>query len=754
MMKNLFKISFILLILIFASGCAYYNTFFNAKKYFSEAEKEREKRLEQQKKQLQKQQTTRNQRDRSNRPSTKELEGYNKSIKKASKVLELHGKSKYVDDALFLLGKCFFRKKEYQKAERKFIELYEHFPDSKFIPESRLWLGKTYIEMKRYEEAEITFQDILNSNVNEDVHDETRLLLGGLFKHKEDYIRAVSQYETAAKRANDRTVRAQSYFEMGESYFAIKNYEKAVESFLLARKYSPDDKFEFNTMFQAGLTYIQMEKYEDAIDIFQKLLGDVVNEENWPGCRLQIAYCYRASGNPDLAIEYYQEIIDAHPKTVEAADAYYYLGKIYLETKGEYEFALEYFDKAPTENARSSKANDARAMSKSIQRLMALREDIVQQQRRIAAGDSIAAAIEDSLDFTTFEEDTFRIGFIDSMFADTTKFKLDSLDLFDDSLRVELRDSIRYALENEDDIDLRKRILTRFEIAIRRSRNRDSYQGFEEEQQNQPNKPKVAIKSGELGTPHEELVKDRLLLAEIYLFEFDQPEAAMGEYLKILEIDTTEKVIPKVLYSIGYIAENFEQDTVLADSMFQCLIADYPDSPFSLHARKKIKTIDIPDLETEIANKFKLAETVYSSNHDYESAIEAFELILAEYPSSDFAPKSLMTMGWIYESELDQPEEAFSIYQTLVDKYPNSNYAKKIRKKVDAVIKSRSSSTEPGQEEQPTEIKQVEVDEIDQEQLDQTGELDVSSMDKEQYRRYLQTEMQKNDPRRKTPRRW
>ena len=128
----------IFFIIILVSHCAYFNTFFNAKKYFHDAEKQREERLKKEKKQKQQGLTAdQNQRGLNpDRPSAQESKNYDLSIEKASKVLEFYPTSKYIDDALFLLGKCFFRKLDYQKAERKFIELRENFPNSEFIPES------------------------------------------------------------------------------------------------------------------------------------------------------------------------------------------------------------------------------------------------------------------------------------------------------------------------------------------------------------------------------------------------------------------------------------------------------------------------------------------------------------------------------------------------------------------------------------------------------------------------------------------
>ena len=715
------KLSMMIIILCIASvsGCAYYNTFFNARKYFNDAENERKKREENIKKQGQISDQL------SNKPSVNEIKNYDKSIEKASKVLEIYPKSKYIDDALFLLGQCFFRKEDYNKAKRKFLELIENFQTSAFVGDAQLWMGKTNIELRDYEAAEKNFHDILNSKAKDEIRDEAQLLLGGLFKHKGDYFTAINEYGTAAKRAKEKSVRANALYEMGECYYRLKNFAKAVESFKQARRFSPNAKFEFNAMSRAGLALKDMEKYDEAIKIFTNLLGDVVNDENWPMCRLEIAHCHRLTGEFTNAIGWYLDITTQHPKTEEAATAYFYLGKIYQEQKTEYQFAKEYYDKAVSEYPRAGINAEANAMSKSIQRLLALKADILAQHQKIAKGDSIAAEM-DSLEINTPKFSTSQQSSIDTLNADSSLVVPDTLDAPADSL-----------YRDDENSDLRRRNLPG---------NRNQLSPKQDQ--------KVVVKTGELGTPKEELIKDKLLLGEIYLFEFNQPDSALKEYIDVLEMDTSRKVIPKTLFTIGFICETFKKDTSLADSVYQRLISLYPDDPLARQARKKIKTIKVKDLETPIAEKFQQAEQAYLTDQNYTEALNHFESIYQNYPQSDFAPKALLTMGWIYENGIQQSEKAFETYQQLLEKYPASVYAKRVKPKVEEVKKARASTDATKNAVAAEGTESSEDNEVRTTTADTTQLADMMTMDKEKFRRLIRQEMEKNDPRRKTPKRW
>jgi TolA-binding protein len=771
------KIFILMIFLSLSASCAYYNTFFNAKKYFSEAEKERSKRLEQIKK---KEQSSKSRQSSLEKPSSSELKKYDQSIEKASKVLEFYPKSRYIDDALFLLGKCFYRKEDYNKAQRKFLELIQNFPGSDFVSESKLWLGKTNIELQDYETAEKNFHDILNSKSKDEIRDEAQFLLGGLFKRKKDFITAIDEYIKAAKRTKDKSIRANAYYEMGDCYYQLKNFATAVESFKQARKYSPDSKFEFNAMLRAGLALKDMSKYDDAIKIFTNLLGDIVNEDNWPLCRLEIAHCNRLKGENSHAIEWYLDLITQHPKTEEAATAYYNLGKMYQEIDGNYEQAKEYYDKSALEYPNAEIVADARLKSKSIQQLLTLRANIEAQQKRIAQGDSIAAEIE-NLNLNTNELPEFDLSNLDTLVATSLFIPLDSLMVSQDTLlpiyqkyyakhydrfgekiqtlqtlTFEKKPQIEFTLLDtlaaqalkiplnyiEDYVDSLYHVYDKYYANYKK--NKVIYDQFYQNKN-------VLGKTNQLGTPLEELVKSKLALAEIYLFEFNQPDSALKEYIDILETDTTRKVIPKTLFTIGYICETFKNDTLLADSVYHRLITKYPDDPLARQARTKIKSIDVIDPEADIANKYRSAEKAYIDKHQYDDAIQTFESIYKDAPASEYAPKALLAMGWIYENNIQKYDKAFEIYQNLINDYPSSIYAKQVKQKVDEVVKARSSSAK----EKETVDEESKLNETEKTTtIDSTQIADISTIDKEQYRRHLRQEMEKNDPRRKSPRRW
>jgi hypothetical protein len=67
---------------------------------------------------------------------------------------------------------------------------------------------------------------------------------------------------------------------------------------------------------------------------------------------------------------------------------------------------------------------------------------------------------------------------------------------------------------------------------------------------------------------------------------------------------------------------------------------------------------------------------------DYGSALYELNKIPEEYPQSNIAPKAIFAAGWVEENELKNPEAAVVYYDTLIARYPTSDYVRFIAPKI------------------------------------------------------------------------
>jgi TolA-binding protein len=627
-------IAYLLLAFLFTSCGAYFNTFYNTKKYFDEARKEREKRL-------------------GDTPTSNELAKYNQTIEKASKILELHPDSKYVDDAVMILGQCFFHKGEYVQAGRKFEELITFFPTSSYFGEAHLWLGKTKIQMKDYAGARFQLQEFVNNtNFKKELREECQFYLGEIQFEQGYFLEAEQEYKKAAENAGDKTVRAKSYFQLGQSQIEIQDYSQAVVSFRQAIKHAPEKRFLFEAKLSLGAATKFAGEFRDATNILSELLTDQTMRDRQGYVKLELADClYREGkalqeklqgadvqhlGKIEQALDEYKKISLEFKKTEVAAQAFFEIARIYEEDFGDFASAKEYYEKVKLESTKSEFVPASIQKAKDIADLIRLKSLVKKSQGEQADRKRGGYHAMTDLELLLLEHGVHpELRFIKA------KRKAEFL-----------------ALANEP------------------------------KSEDENGKAATADDANEAdGEDLDVLLKNKLQLAEIYLFQFSQIDSAMLEYNEIIELFPNHSACAKALFSNALIYENEYLDKFKTDSLLYAVIERFPDSKEAQEARK-ILNLPLVVNRNEIASDlYKSAESSLFAD-DISKAAQEFQKLCEYFPNSEYAPKALFALGWIYEKKTNENEKALHTYNEIVEKYPDSEYSKTVKRKIDEVEKA------------------------------------------------------------------
>lgn len=134
--------------------------------------------------------------------------------------------------------------------------------------------------------------------------------------------------------------------------------------------------------------------------------------------------------------------------------------------------------------------------------------------------------------------------------------------------------------------------------------------------------------------------------------------------------------VKSVQYLHNYARVIQDSDPMKSDSLLDVIVNSHPLSDFGKDAQQRLGytknfVIDtVADLFQSGYNLMKFA--------DYEFAKKQFVTIFANYPKSRFAPKSLYTLGWMFEKNMQRYDSALYYYNILIEKYPESDYAKDV----------------------------------------------------------------------------
>jgi outer membrane protein assembly factor BamD (BamD/ComL family) len=135
------RVTLLALLAAVSVSCAYYNTFYLARKYYMRA--------------------TDGQPYEVDREGSTQRSNYNKSADYSKKVLGVHPKSKWVDDAWLMWARTFIGTDDPLKAVAMLEEFQTRFPNSDLKPDAEFFLGLAYRAARRHETAVDRFHNFL-----------------------------------------------------------------------------------------------------------------------------------------------------------------------------------------------------------------------------------------------------------------------------------------------------------------------------------------------------------------------------------------------------------------------------------------------------------------------------------------------------------------------------------------------------------------------------------------------------------------
>lgn len=337
---------------VLISSCIYFNTMYNARRIYSEAE---EQRLESG--------MNRGLKDK-----------YQKVVVKCSKIVTEHPESSWVDDAIFLMGKAFVRQEEYSKGIRKFIELTTNIPNSEYVAPSYYWLALAHFEKRDYNQALVYTGKFLESYPDHELEYRVMFLAGDINLELDNYEEALNFYSMVAEKASRREIVEEAVEKSARLYYRFEDWENAAASYkLLLRKGIPWDK-RYGISLSLGDCYTKTGQCSEAMAIFDEILPDVPTVKDKAPVMLGQAAAFECMDSLQAAISKYEEITKNYANSVFAAEAYFKLGTIYHEKLDSLALAEQAFSKVAGAASSSEYAPIAQQKSTSIKRIMELQK--------------------------------------------------------------------------------------------------------------------------------------------------------------------------------------------------------------------------------------------------------------------------------------------------------------------------------------------------------------------------------------------
>jgi len=561
---------------------------------------------------------------------------FEKVITKSADLLRNHPKSKWVDDALMLIGKSYFYQGNFVGAEQKFNEIINL--DGKLKEEAEFWLARTLVAGQSRASAE----DIIGASLaEEDLDKKWRaqfLLLRGDLRTDEGLFQAaIDDIEDGIREIDKGDIAARALFLLGQLYESEGQFEEAADAYRRVQSKKPLYELSYAAHIGRARAIGMHLEAEDGLAILERMMRDNKNYQN----RYHLAYMHArltaAAGDPDGARSEFREQLypnDPTRKTALRGEVHYRLGEIYRDYLGDFYSAGLHFDTASS----------------------VLRTPTTQNQEY--APDAIVDAKELAATFREYRETRDQLHRMDSLLY------LGTLDqaAFDSAVaavRVHLAEE---AARIQEELERRK-AETRFRQAATAN----------ESNPNAPNRqPTVAATSGTFGfLNHKNLQRVQEAFLDFKDIWGDRPlvpnwrreeAVALAQRAALQEAQAKGEVDPEAagqIESVRFLppvdifevprdsasqakmhAERAEARYRLANVLF--LSIGLPDSAAVWYR----KVIDEDGDQSVAARALYAMAEVHDALGDQDASLRTFERVIEKYPDSDFAARARARLGY------------------------------------------------------------------------------------------------------------
>lgn len=610
----------------------YFNLYYNAERLFNESEQE----IIQQKKNYFSIQDA--------RPIGNASGNLTKVIEKLSKLLQFNAQSAYVDDALLMIGKSFFYQQDYQKAVRKFTELISTSPNSDLVPQARFWIAKTELRLKNYTQA-VAILDELSAKALADKDEE---MLSLIYTEQVGYFMAIEKYNDAIVAAqklieisdNDE-LNAAAMFEIGRLNLKLDQPAQAAQAFSDVEKYDPSFDIKYMSQIQLGKVQRRLGNNQSALDIFRDVEDEPKYKSYLDSTKLQIGLTYLEMKNFPEAVSQFVYIDTTFRQSPNTGVAEYYLGDIMENNYRNYDSAVFYYKKASTSTASIEYTQKAARKVQTFNKYTTLHQNL----------DNYNNQLRYAMNPEEFRKDS--AAFVKDMALQDSLAKIKMMQQ-EDNGRDELQNS-RNRRGGRSSDDMASQLTKKAKMA--------------------PVKPTISPDSLRII-----LVKNEYELGSLFFTELNVPDSAKKYYQKILDDYPQNVFTPKALFALGTYYQT-SGDTVKADSIFNVIYKDYSRDDIVNAAAEKLGK-PVVNLHYDAAEELFVEAEKKMKDKKFTEAVTDFQNIQEKFPKSPFAPKALLASGWVLENDLKLLDSAAVVYDSVISKYPTTQYANAVRGKV------------------------------------------------------------------------
>lgn len=272
-----------------------------------------------------------------------------KVLKKTSKVIEKYPKSKWTDNAWFLMGQSYFYRGDFFAAIENFEFVSSKYKNTDIAYRANLWTLYSYILMEKESESLAIITKLKNEKAFPEKYKKGLFFSAAQIAIKQDKPTiALENLNKSLKYLKKKDDKIRANYILGQLYLSLDSFEKASTHFTRVIKYNPDYDYNFNAQINLASALVRSEgkSYKKAKTVLERMLKDDKNIEYYSRIYYELGRVDELAGNNKLALENFKQSVHQNGATgIIRTDAYNSIASIYFN-EGDFVNSDLYFDSA------------------------------------------------------------------------------------------------------------------------------------------------------------------------------------------------------------------------------------------------------------------------------------------------------------------------------------------------------------------------------------------------------------------------
>ncbi len=640
---------------------AYYNTYYNAKKNFNLGLK---KSLEQERtynvlKPIRVYET----------PKGAGAGEFNNAIEKGAQILRSHKDTKWVDNALEIIGKSYYYRNEYFNSIQKFEELYVNSGNVELKQKSIYWKGRVLLELEAYNEGIQFLNQELSLNDGKWVSKlewQVKLVLAEHYIAKQNWVNALDLLNESIGKISGRGHNERGFFLIGQVNERLGNIEDAFNAYKNVEKFYTNYDLQYVAKKKKAEVARELGNIDEAIAVFRSMTKDDKNTEFISELNLELAKSEQKKGNAERANSIYKSILKDQihkPSNKVKALTYFGLAELNQFVFDNYIFAAAYYDSSARLNIKLEELPEgynAKILSESFGSYVDLKSQIHEQDSLLWLGslsksafDSVLAKIKDRKKAqleALIEKEKSNQNTLINLSENVTNETNDNIE--NGFLNIKNPVLIAQATENFKVVWGRRSLVDNWRInsLIRNNIANDSTQILNNSNTVNEFTYNVDLSIDLSRIPFTLLEQDSVKniisrlnyeLGNLFFLQLDNADSAYYYFKRVLDERSVNEVIPITLYSLSELNEVQGNDS-LSFKYAKELIQSFPNSLYATKLSKKFNIIIANNASVKDVNpKIQFINLMDSKDSLTVNKAEQLAELALIYPNNEISDEAL-----------------------------------------------------------------------------------------------------------------